>query len=86
MTLAEATAEIDRLATPMDAPPPKAIIERRLRLVQARWHTKLKFNLIPIEWRERWFVRMERAKEQHKKHEARERRDRARERMEGDVG
>ena len=75
MTIAEATAEIDRLATPMHAPPPKEVIERRLHLARARWHTKLKYNLIPIEWRERWFVQMERAKERFKKRTARERRE-----------
>lgn len=77
MTLADATAEIDALSTPMHAPPPQAVIERRAYLVKARWHTKLKWNLIPIDWRERWFVQIGRAKAREEKREAQMRRDRA---------
>ena len=86
LTIADATSIIDALQTPMHDPPPKETLQRRLHMVRARWHTKLKYNLIPIDWREYWFARIERARVRWKKQEARERQEARKAREAADVG
>lgn len=68
LTVAQATADIDRLVGDTD----RVVIRLRHRLVRARWETKLKHRMIPQEWRDLWLVQIDKARERLRKKIARQ--------------